>query len=519
MATEQEMMADLAAADKSGDTALATHIAGLIKAQRAPAKAPVMGLTDFQSTGGGAALGNPTLKAKNPKPESDIPYELGGLTSESLGKTGLPPWVSASLGTAVNFGARVGDAAVGGLFGAGAGKAAGAAVQPLMESGARTLMQSALKPLATMDAVKKERAITTMLENNARVNQTGISELLTKESTLAAKEKELVSQSDAVINLPDALKPIEDLRSKFMRQSLPNSDVGTIDAAKKEFLSHPLLQNLNKTELDLERRIADKNASMISAMQDAGRFRTFEAQQGNLAKGGDVNLSSLQPVNEPYINVGATGGRALSPSAYPVSGEVRAPARYTENAQRVPEGSSAYQTALKVAEQRKAERDFLQRQLDAYRKTEGAGVPVQLAQELKQGTYARLGDKAYSGELKSAEAESGKALARGWREQIEKVVPEVAPINKERSDLINAIKVATRREAIEGNKNPMGLSMLAHSPQVALLMMADRSATVRSALANYMHAAAQKNIPLKLGELGGGITGAAAGASLADLQR
>lgn len=115
-------------------------------------------------------------------------------------------------------------------------------------------------------------------------------------------------------------------------------------------------------------------------------------------------------------------------------------------------------------------------------------VPVQMAQELKQGTYKVLGDKAYTGELKGAEAEGQKALARALREGIESKIPAVAPINAERSDLINAIKIATHRDAVAGNKNPLGgFPLLAHSPQAALAMMADRSELFKSLLARALY--------------------------------
>ncbi len=89
-------------------------------------------------------------------------------------------------------------------------------------------------------------------------------------------------------------------------------------------------------------------------------------------------------------------------------------------------------------------------------------MPVQLAQQIKQGTYQQLRDKY--GEMGSAQTEAQKAIARGLKEEIERAVPEVVGPNAQASDLWNAINVAQRRSFMEGNKNPMGLAPLAHHP-------------------------------------------------------
>lgn len=102
-------------------------------------------------------------------------------------------------------------------------------------------------------------------------------------------------------------------------------------------------------------------------------------------------------------------------------------------------------------------------------------IPVQKAQELKQGTYRVLGEKAY-GELKSAQTEAQKTLARGLKEEIAKSVPEVAPLNARESALLNAARIAETRALMHGNKNLGGLAWLAKEPAAAIGFLADRSA-------------------------------------------
>jgi hypothetical protein len=116
-------------------------------------------------------------------------------------------------------------------------------------------------------------------------------------------------------------------------------------------------------------------------------------------------------------------------------------------------------------------------------------IPVQLAQELKQGTYRVL--KGKYGQLGSAETEAQKALARGLKEGIAGKVPEVAGLNARESKLLAALDVTERRALMDANKNPVGLSWLASNPTAALAFMADRSAAFKSVAAKMINNAAK----------------------------
>lgn len=108
-------------------------------------------------------------------------------------------------------------------------------------------------------------------------------------------------------------------------------------------------------------------------------------------------------------------------------------------------------------------------------------IPVQLAQELKQGTYKQLSKKY--GQMGTAETEAQKGLARGLKEGIAEAVPEIAGLNKQETALIKTLGVAERRALMELNKNPMGLSLLTHNPGMFAAYMADKSALFKSLLA------------------------------------
>lgn len=138
----------------------------------------------------------------------------------------------------------------------------------------------------------------------------------------------------------------------------------------------------------------------------------------------------------------------------------------------------------------------------------GDTMPVQLAQELKQGTYRTL-DKKY-GQLGTAETEAQKAIARGLKDEISNVVPGVAALNARESALINAMDVAERRALMEINKNPMGLALLAKNPQAWAAFMADRSAAFKSVIAQMLNSTSQ-GLPSVGAGAAGGVLGVTAG--------
>lgn len=112
-------------------------------------------------------------------------------------------------------------------------------------------------------------------------------------------------------------------------------------------------------------------------------------------------------------------------------------------------------------------------------------IPVQTAQNMKQGTYHILKDKY--GQIGTAETEAQKTLARGLKEEIAAKVPKVAELNAQESKLINALEVGERRAMMELNKNPLGLSILANNKAALAVYMADKSALFKSLVARMMN--------------------------------
>jgi hypothetical protein len=130
-------------------------------------------------------------------------------------------------------------------------------------------------------------------------------------------------------------------------------------------------------------------------------------------------------------------------------------------------------------------------------------MPVQLAQQLKQGTYRQLEGKY--GELTSAETEAQKAIARGLKDEIAAKIPALKDLNAKESELLNALTIAERRALLDLNSNPGGLVWLYHHPTAAAGYLAARSAPFKAMVARMLH-----NTPEALPTASGALTGGAA---------
>jgi len=112
-------------------------------------------------------------------------------------------------------------------------------------------------------------------------------------------------------------------------------------------------------------------------------------------------------------------------------------------------------------------------------------IPLARAQELKQGIYRMLKEKY--GALSSDVEEAQKALARGFKETIEKAEPAVGQLNAKAQQLWNALNVSERRALMQANNQVGGLSWLTHNPWTWAASMADRSSLIKSLMARALH--------------------------------
>jgi hypothetical protein len=173
-------------------------------------------------------------------------------------------------------------------------------------------------------------------------------------------------------------------------------------------------------------------------------------------------------------------------------------AAFTQDAVKKFENRPEALQAIKAAQD--AEQTFITHPMQV----PGPNMSVQDAQKMKKGYQASIGDRGY-GELKTPATEMDKAIARGLRENISKVAPDVAAPNAKEAELINAAKRLQQRLAVEANKNPLGLGALITQPWMMPVWMWDRSAVAKSLAARGLYAG-QEQIPAGLAR--GGVGGA-----------
>jgi hypothetical protein len=292
-------------------------------------------------------------------------YKAGEKTSEALHSVGLPPEVAGGVGTVVNAGVQ----AVPMLLGGNAARAA----TPLMEHGAKQLMQSALKPtLRQLRTGESAKAIDTLLSEGINVTPGGVMKLKSRIADLNRQITGAISSSSGTVNKQQVANELQGTLDRFSKQVTPGADLKAVQGAWDEFMNHPLLQNVDE-------------------------------------------------------------------------------------------------------------------------------IPVQLAQQLKTGTYRQLKDKY--GQLGTADVEAQKSLARGLKEGVANAVPDIASLNARESQLLNALNVTERRVLMDANKNPGGLAWIADHPIAAVLFMADRSPMLKSLLARALHSGSEK-LPVNAARLG-----------------
>lgn len=286
----------------------------------------------------------------------------GGAVTDAAARV-LPAEVAGALGAATKVGL---PAAVGGLGGGAAGK-------PVMEAGAKRLMQSSLRPgsksLANDNAAK---AIQTMLEEGVSATTGGAVRLRMMINKLKAKVGQMISQADgALVDKAHVYRELASKLDEVTKQGTPNAARGAVMRAWDEFTNHPLLQ---------------------------GEMRDLMA-----------------------------AGRGPNQ------------------------------------------------------------IPVQLADDLKRGTQKAVKDAYGRVTTTPADDQAQMAIATGLRKGIEEAVPGVGAVNAKLSEYINALHQIEPRAAMEANKQLGGLVPLAHSPEAAMLMLADRNPWMKSLIARILY--------------------------------
>jgi hypothetical protein len=125
-----------------------------------------------------------------------------------------------------------------------------------------TLMQSALKPtLKQLETGQADTAIQTLLKEDVNPTLTktifgkGIDTLQAKVDTLNSQIVDIIKNSKGTVSKSQVVAYLDDLEKNALNSALPAGDIAAIQAARQEFLSHPLLKNIEEIPIQLAQKL------------------------------------------------------------------------------------------------------------------------------------------------------------------------------------------------------------------------------------------------------------------------
>lgn len=176
----------------------------------------------------------------------------------------------------------------------------------IVETAKRTipekLMQSALKPtLKQLETGQANTAIQTLLKEDVNPTLTktifgkGIDTLQAKVDTLNSQIVDIIKNSKGTVNKSQVVAYLDDLEKNALNNALPAGDLAAIQAAKQEFLSHPLLKNMEEIPVQLAQKL--KTGTYKSLGEKAyGELKSATVESGKtLARGLKDLIGKAEP--------------------------------------------------------------------------------------------------------------------------------------------------------------------------------------------------------------------------------
>lgn len=222
-----------------------------------------------------------------------IAYKAGDLTSQAATKLGASPEVSAGLG----LGANVAVQAVPALMG---GRLMQESAAPLVEAGAKSLMQSALKPtISDLRSGDAANAIDTMLEQGYSPTKGGVEAMKLKIAQLGDEIKTAIADSPATINKNAVANRLNTALQKFSAQVNPQSDLKAVESAWTEFLNHPLLAGQTDMPVQVAQALKQGTYQQLGDKPYGELSGAATEAQKQLARGLKEEISAAVPAVAP----------------------------------------------------------------------------------------------------------------------------------------------------------------------------------------------------------------------------
>lgn len=173
-------------------------------------------------------------------------YDAGGAVTDKLAGS-VPPEVAAGAGFATNVATQAIPTVVGGFMGKTAA--------PMVQQGAKGLMQSALKPSKLEhQSGKAARAVQTMLDEGVNVSKGGVEKMRSSISSLNDEIAGIIKDSGAKIDKNAVASRLQDVMKKY-EDSLDPADLKAVEEVWTTFLSHPKLVGNSDMAIQLAQKM------------------------------------------------------------------------------------------------------------------------------------------------------------------------------------------------------------------------------------------------------------------------
>lgn len=178
--------------------------------------------------------------------------------------------------------------------GAHVGGYAGKFVGDMLDSGAKRLMQSSLKPtIEQLRSGKAAIAAQTMLDEGVNATKGGAEKLRSMVDDLNSKISELIESSGETISKQKVIKALNGTKEKFLRQVSPTSDIKAIDNVASDFANHPMIKG-DEIPVQLAQKLKQGTYSVVG--KKYGQLGTAETEaQKSLARGLKEGIAEAVP--------------------------------------------------------------------------------------------------------------------------------------------------------------------------------------------------------------------------------
>jgi len=164
------------------------------------------------------------------------------------------------------------------------------------------LMQSALKPLQKqLESGEAKTAIQTLLREDVNPTLTktifgrGLDTLQAKVDTINSQISEIIKNSKGTVSKSQVVAYLDELEKKALNSALPSANLEAVQAARQEFLSHPLLKNIEDIPVQLAQKLKTGTYADLGS-KAYGELKSSTVEAGKtLARGFKDLIGKVEP--------------------------------------------------------------------------------------------------------------------------------------------------------------------------------------------------------------------------------